>query len=65
MARDIIQVLRALHNAPTIANRAADEIERLRTENRKLRDVLIWSEQNCPNECKGPMGKVLIETKGC
>lgn len=39
--------------------RIADDIERMQTENRKLRDVLTWSEQNCPNECKGPMGRAL------
>ena len=38
------------------------QVERVAERNRKLRDVLTWSEQNCPNQCKGPMGKVLEET---
>lgn len=43
--------------------RAADEliaeIERLRAENAKLRDVLTWSEQQCPGQCAGTIREAL------
>ena len=38
-------------------------IERLETENRKLRDVLEWSENNCKGECKGKFAAAL-EVRG-
>lgn len=40
--------------------RAAErEIERLRAENGKLRDVLEWSEAQCPGKCAGVCGDAL------
>lgn len=36
-------------------------IERLELENRHLRDVLEWCENNCPSECKG---KAALALKG-
>lgn len=36
-------------------DRAATEIKKLRSERDKLRDVLIWSEENCPGKCAGPI----------
>lgn len=41
-------------------------IERLRRaekENIKLRDVLIWSEENCPGKCAGVIRKALTGDK--
>ncbi len=38
---------------------AANEIERLSASNARLRDVLTWSEQNCPGKCAGPIRKSL------
>ena len=35
------------------------EVDRLRAENRKLRDVLAWSEAQCPGKCAGVCGDAL------
>lgn len=35
------------------------EVDRLRAENRKLRDVLAWSEAQCPGKCSGVCGDAL------
>lgn len=34
-------------------------IERFQKENMRLRDVLTWSEQNCPGECAGMIRRIL------
>lgn len=47
-----------LDGAVEIAKAAPDllaEIERLGSEVRKLRDVLTWSNDNCPGKCAGPI----------
>lgn len=50
------------HEAGLYARRmeqAQRERDELRAENRKLRDVLAWSEAQCPGKCAGVCGDAL------
>jgi hypothetical protein len=66
---DIIERLRETadhewigHETMAVLREAAVEIERLRGEVHKLRDVLIWTDDNCPGKCAGPIRAVLVAT---